>query len=353
MTYTAQQVCDHLGEAVLASFNLDARFESIDSAEEYGPKSLVFLSALPDRAREPKTEGEEGKADFPRPAVVVTTPEIAKTASEETIGMIVVENVRLALALCKQKFADYDKTDSEWPDIHPSAVIHPSARLGVGARVGPNSVIGEGAQIGDRVQIRANCVIEHGAHIGADSVLHNMVNIGYDCVIGERVIIRPGVIIGNEGFGFAQDEQRRYQRIPHTGSVLIGDDVQIGSNSNIDRATYGVTHIARGVKIDALCHVAHNVLVDEDALFVAQCGVAGSSNIGKRAVLSGQTGVLDHRTIADDAMLVHRCGVTADIPEAGVWAGTPPKPFKDYVRDVGLAKKVAKLEKAIKVLKEG
>ncbi len=340
MLFTATELCHHLGDLVLAKRNLDAEFDAIDSAETFGPTSLVFLSEMP------TADNIEAK----RPAVLVTTPKIAAVLESEPLCVLSVDNVRLALALSKQRFADYDTSDSEWDDIHSTAVIHSSATLGEGVRVGPNCVIGKDVEIQQGVQIRANCVIEHGAYVGANSVLHPFVNVGYNCVIGERVIIRPGVIIGNEGFGFAQDEHQRYHRIPHTGIVHISDDVQIGSNSNIDRATYGVTRIARGVKIDALCHVAHNVTVDEDALFVAQCGVAGSSNIGKRVILSGQTGVLDHRTIVDDAVLVHRCGVTADVLAPGMWAGIPPKPFKEYVRDINLAKKVERLNETVKNL---
>ena len=337
MKFSAAQLCAHLGNLVLSKQNVGADFDSIDSIESFESTSLVFLSDKP----------ESLKTESFRPAILVTSPATAELFKSASICLIAVSNVRLALALAKQKFADYDNSDSEWGEIHSSAIIHPSAKLGDGVRVGPNSVIGKDAEIANNVQIRANCVIEHGAFVGANSVLHSMVNIGYNCVIGERVIIRTGVVVGNEGFGFAQDDKRRYHRIPHTGIVHIADDVQIGSNSNIDRATYGVTSIARGVKIDALCHIAHNVNVGEDTLFVAQCGVAGSSNIGERVVLSGQTGVIDHRTIVDDAVLVHRCGVTADVLEPGMWAGTPPKPFKEYVRDLNLAKKVTRLEKAL------
>lgn len=336
MKFSAAQLCEHLGDLVLSKRNIDVNFESIDSPDSFVSTSLVFI---------PEQVSLDNLGAL-RPAGLVTTANIATQLKNDPACVIVVSNVRLAMALAKQKFADYDHSDSEWGDVHPSALIHPTAQLGDGVRIGPNSVIGKDVEIANNVQIRANCVIEHGAFIGADSVIHSMVNIGYNCILGERVIIRPGVVIGNEGFGFAQDDNKHYERIPHTGIVEISDDVQIGSNSNIDRATFGVTRIERGVKIDALCHVGHNVHVDEDVLLVAQCGVAGSSSIGKRAILSGQTGVLDHRTIVDDAVLVHRCGVTTDILEPGMWAGTPPKPFKEYVRDLNLPKKVAKLEKA-------
>jgi len=341
MQYSVEQVISHLGELVLSVSDADATFSSIDSDRDYAQDSLIFMS------EEPQKNGDEQTI---APAVIVTSANIAKQLSTSSSCIISVSNVRLALAFCKQKFADYDAADSEWGDIHPTALIHPTATLGNGVRVGPNSVIGKGAQIGDNVRIRTNCVIEHGAVIGRDTTLHHGACVGYDCVVGERVILRPGVVVGNEGFGFAQDEHRRYHRIPHTGVVRIDDDVQIGTHSNIDRGTFGVTHISRGVKMDSLCHIAHNVSVGEDVLFVSQCGIAGSTVIGDRAILSGQTGVLDHKTISPDAVLVHRCGVTTDIPEPGMWAGTPPKPFKEYVKEISLAKKVAKLEKKIKDL---
>ena len=233
------------------------------------------------------------------------------------------------------------------PDIHPSAVIHQSATFGDNVRIGPNVVIGENVTVGSNTIIRNNSVIERNAVIGNDCIIHSLVNINQACYIGNRVIIRPGVIIGNEGFGFAQDAEGRYQRIPHTGTVEINDDVQIGSNCNIDRATYGKTIIQRGVKIDSLCHIAHNVNVGEDTLFVSQCGVAGSTRIGKKVILSGQTGVLDHMTIADNAVLVHRCGVTEDVDSAGLWAGTPPKPFKEYVSNLNPGSKIKRLERKL------
>ena len=254
------------------------------------------------------------------------------------------------LRVSRNSHFDFNNFDVEWGEVHPSSIIHPTAILAGGVKIGPNSVIGESVKLGEDVIVRSNCVIEAGVVIGERSVLHHNVTVGYGTKIGSEVIVRPGAVVGNEGFGFAQDGDGSYHRIPHTGIVEIGNRVHIGSNCNIDRGTYGVTKIEDGVKIDALCHIAHNVTVGEDALFVAQCGVAGSSNIGKRAILSGQTGVLDHKTIVDDAVLVHRCGVTSDVMEPGIWAGTPPKPFKEYVREVSVGKRLGRLLKRVKQL---
>ncbi len=340
MQYTVEQICEKLGDLVTSISDPTATFSMISALEDFSSESLVFMS------NESDLKIIQGQSQLP--AIIATHANLTKHVNKMEVATVELTNVRLGLAICKQHFDDYQATDSEWPDIHPSAVIHPSAKLGSGVRIGPNTVIGAEVEIADQVQIRANCVIEHGAYIGSQSVLHNLVNIGYSTVIGERVIIRSGAIIGGEGFGFAQDDQNHYHRLPHTGVVHIDNDVQIGSNCNIDRATFGVTSIAHGAKIDALCHIAHNVSVGEHVLLVAQCGVAGSSRIGDRAILSGQTGVLDHKTIAADAVLVHRCGVTSDISESGMWAGIPPKPFKQYVKEVNLSKRVDRLEQKVR-----
>ncbi len=341
MTYLVQDVVNRFSDLVIGTGSEQASFSSIDSIENFTTDSMVFISDAKDLDKLDES-----------PAAIVTSEELASLIVNDKSCVIIVRNVRLAQALIKQVYSDYDSSDQHWGAIHPSALIHPSAHLGEGVRVGPNSVIGPDSNIGAGTHIRSNCVIEHNVSIGENCVVNNLVNIGYLSIIGNRVIIRPGAIIGNEGFGFAQDERRRYHRTPHTGFVEIGDDVQIGSNCNIDRGTYGATKIARGVKIDALCHIAHNVNIDEDALFVAQSGVAGSCNIGKRVIASGQTGMLDHKTVVDDALLVHRCGITEDILEPGMWAGTPPRPFKEYVRNLGLGKRVAKLNHELREMKK-
>lgn len=339
MTFNIQQIYDVIPELIIQRSDKTCTFTKISSIEEYDTSSLVFISSA---------EQASGVTNTP-PAVVITNNDAIQTLAKQLKKscVIIVNNVRLAQAMVKSHFDDYDARDNEWPDIHPSAAIHPSATLSDGVRIGPNVVVGENANIGTNTIIRSNSVIERNVVIGNDCIIHSLVNINQACYIGNRVIIRPGVIIGNEGFGFAQDSDGRYHRIPHTGTVEINDDVQVGSNSNIDRATYGKTIIQRGVKIDSLCHIAHNVTVGEDTLFVSQCGVAGSTKIGKKVILSGQTGVLDHKTIADNAVLVHRCGVTEDIDSAGLWAGTPPKPFKEYVSNLNPAAKIKRLERKL------
>lgn len=289
------------------------------------------------------------------PAVLVTSAALLKNAPSD-LPVLSSPNPRLVQALLKQKLDDYDPTDSEWDNPHSSATIHSSAKLGKNCRIGPKVVIGKNVVIGENSIIRSGTVIEHDTVIGDHCIIHNLVNIGYGSKLGNNVIIRPGAIIGNEGFGFAEDDKKQYQRIPHTGYVLIEDNVVIGSNTNIDRGTYGVTLIGSGTKIDSLCHIAHNVTIGENCIIVSQCGIAGSTKVGDRVIMSGQTGVLDHINITNDVTLIHRAGVVQDITEKGVWGGLPPKPFRDHMRrnsiEKTLMKKISALEKRLQELEQ-
>lgn len=347
MTFAVEKLVARFAEIVVSSHNtVGANFSQIDSIEHCSSNSLVFVddaSQIPDIT----------------PAVMVTRTDIANdfitqfttVEGKPSCCVISVDNVRLAQAKIKQAYQDYKSSDAEWDAVHATAVIHSSVELSLGVRVGPNVVIGSDVSIGAGTQIRANAVIEHGVKIGKNCVINPLVNIGYDCVLGDRVNIHTGVVVGNEGFGFAQDSERNYHRIPHTGNVIIGNDVQIGANSNIDRGTYQATKIGNGVKLDSLCHIAHNVHIDEGSLFASQACIAGSSYIGKRVMASGQVGVLDHLKVADNTVLVHRSGVTESISKPGMYAGIPAKPFKEYVRGLAMNKRLDRIASQIKDLK--
>ena len=282
-----------------------------------------------------------------KPTGVVTTAELAQKIVDQRIGVLVSVDVKLAQAFIRQRYDDMDLHDSEWPRIHPSAVIHDSVAVPDSASIGPGVVIGRNAVIGERVVVQANTVIENDAVISEDSVLHARVFVGHHCRIGSRVRLKPGCVIGADGFGFARDENKHFHRVPQKGIVVLEDDVVVSANSTIDRATYDETRVARGTKIDALCHVAHNVFLDEDCVLVAQTGIAGSSRFGKRVLASGQTGVIDHITVADDVTLVHRAGLPEDILEPGMYAGGPAVPFREYRRNISVFKKLSELRQRV------
>jgi UDP-3-O-[3-hydroxymyristoyl] glucosamine N-acyltransferase len=176
--------------------------------------------------------------------------------------------------------------------------------------------------------------------------------VSHGCVIGAKVMLKAGCVVGSEGFGFAQDEKRRNYRIPHTGNVIIEDRVVIGANTTIDRATYGATIIRSGVIIDALCHIGHNVEIGEDCILCAHTGISGSSKFGQRVIASGQTGVLDHITVASDSVLLHRAGVNRSIKEPGMYAGGPTQALQQYLKNIAIMPKLAEMWSRLRKLEK-
>jgi UDP-3-O-[3-hydroxymyristoyl] glucosamine N-acyltransferase len=288
-----------------------------------------------------------------KPAAVITNEAIAAELDDEPhLAILLAKNIRLATALVKQAYDDRDFYHTEWPRIHPSAVVHPSVQIPDSAVIGPGVVVGSNVVLGDRVVLMANAVIENDAQIGQGSVLHPGCVVSHGCEIGANVMLKAGCVIGSEGFGFAQDEKRHNYRIPHTGKVIIEDRVVIGANTTIDRATYGATIIRSGVIIDALCHIGHNVDIGEDCILCAHTGISGSSKFGKRVIASGQTGVLDHISVASDSVLLHRAGVNRSIKEPGMYAGGPTQPLQNYLKNIAIMPKLAEMWSRLKKLEK-
>lgn len=210
--------------------------------------------------------------------------------------------------------------------IHPTAIIGPDVTLGSAVRIGAHVVIGSRAAIGDGATLSHGCFIGRGASIGANSLLYTNVSIREHCHIGERCILHSGVVIGSDGFGFAPKGDGAYEKIPQRGIVVIGDDVEIGANCTVDRATIGETRIHRGVKIDNLVQVAHNAEIGEDTVIAAQTGISGSTKIGKRCMIGGQVGFVGHIEIADDTRIGAQSGVAKSITESGkLYFGSPAR----------------------------
>jgi UDP-3-O-[3-hydroxymyristoyl] glucosamine N-acyltransferase len=209
------------------------------------------------------------------------------------------------------------------PEIHPSAQIDQSAKLGENIQIGANSVIGKNVTIADDVRIGAGCIVEEGVRIGTRSQLINSVTLCHDVTIGQQVTLHPGVVIGSDGFGLVYDEGD-WLKIPHLGSVKIGDRVEIGANTTVDRGALDDTVIENGVKLDNLIQVAHNVHIGENTAIAACVGIAGSAIIGKNCKISGAAVVLGHLTIADNVTITAMSLVTKSIKQSGTYSsGTP------------------------------
>ncbi len=230
--------------------------------------------------------------------------------------------------------------------IADNVVKGSNVRLGRDVSIGPFVTIGDHTTLGNRVTLYPGVVLGEGVTIGDDAILHPNVSIQDGCRIGARVIIHAGTVIGSDGFGYVQHEGRHH-KIPQRGIVVIEDDVEIGANVTIDRATFGATHVRRGTKIDNLVQIAHNVTVGEHGIIVAQVGIAGSTTIGKGVMIGGQAGLIDHLTIGDQAMIAAGAGIEKDVEPGARMSGRPAKHSTVFFRSHILVQQLPELKKQI------
>jgi len=249
-------------------------------------------------------------------------------------------------------------SDPFMPGIHPASVVAGSALIGPNVSLGACAVVGREARIGANTKIAPGCVIGDGAVIGESCQLFPNVTIYHGCRLGSRVIIHAGTVIGSDGFGFAPKPDGTYEKIPQMGIVVIEDDVELGANCTVDRATMGQTVIKRGSKLDNLVHLAHNVVVGEDTVIAAQTGISGSTKVGKNVMLAGQVGIVGHIEIGDRSVVMAQSGISKSIPPGKTYFGTPAKEhmralkIEAIIRSLPeLAKDVGELKKMLEALK--
>jgi UDP-3-O-[3-hydroxymyristoyl] glucosamine N-acyltransferase len=260
-----------------------------------------------------------------------------------------VKDPYLGYALIAQQFEDL--TPAFGKGIHKTAIVDPTATVHNSVSVGPYSVIGAGVAVGEGTRIEANCVIEKNCSIGSFCRIDSGVTIRWGCQLGNRVIIQSGAVIGSDGFGNARDGAK-YIRIPAFGVVILEDDVDVGANTTIDRGNFNPTYIARGVKIDNLVHIAHNVKVGEDTAIVAQVGISGSTEIGKRVIIAGQAGFVGHIEIGDDAFIGAQSGVSKSVEPGAKITGYPARDFMTMRRIEAAQSSLPSLLKEIKQIKK-
>lgn len=245
---------------------------------------------------------------------------------------VVVANPALAFARVAALFA---APPPRFPGISRDAVIHESSRIGESPSIYPLVFVGKEAVIGDEVTLFPGVFVGDRVRIGNRTVIYPNVTIMRDCVVGNEVIIHAGTVIGSDGFGFVRDGSVNV-KFPQTGIVQIDDHVEIGANNTIDRAALGKTWIKSGVKTDNLVQIAHNVVIGEDTIVVAQTGISGSVRIGREVVLGGQVAISDHLEIGDRVMIGSRSGVAKSIPSGEVVSGTPTMPHRLWLKTRGL-----------------
>jgi UDP-3-O-[3-hydroxymyristoyl] glucosamine N-acyltransferase len=242
-----------------------------------------------------------------------------------------------------------------FPPHRPAAGIDSSARvaadasIGDGASIGALSVIGSGVRIGKNAVIHANVTIYPGVTIGDDFVCHSQASIREGAVIGNRVTILNGAVIGADGFGYGEHDGGLF-KIPQVGTVVLEDDVEIGANSTVDRATIGATILHRGVKLDDHVHIGHNCEIGEYSRFAAQVGIAGSTKIGKWCQFGGQTGCADHATIGDRVLVVAQSGIHNNVASDTIVAGTPAVEVREWRRYVAVLRRLPELVRRVRAL---
>lgn len=312
----------------------DREVNAVRDLDEAGPKDLSFVareayvSRLQNSAAGAVILGE-GWPPVDRPALRTPNPHLA-----------------LARAL-----SIFHPEPVPVPGIHPSAVTAADARVASDACVGPLCVLGPGTEVGPGTVLEAQVAVGARVRIGAWCRIHPHVTLRDDVVLGDRVIIHSGAVVGADGFGYARDGHR-YAKIPQVGRVVIEDDVEIGANVCIDRATLQETRIGRGTKIDNLVQIGHNVHIGADSAIVAQTGISGSVRIGSRVTLAGQVGVVDHVEIGDDVIVGAQAGVTKDVPPRSTVLGAPAVPHTEFKRQIAAMARLPELRKALRALEE-
>lgn len=307
----------HIVQALSADFQArligpaELPVEGLAPLEAAGPRHLTFLS-------HPKYESQLAAS---RAACVIVSPALEPAALRRGPA-IVVEQPYLYFARVTQLWKKHHARAAE-PGVHPSAFVHHLARVQPDASIGAFAVIEADAVVGDGASIGAHCVVGEGASIGAGTVLAARVTVGAGCRVGERCILHSGVVIGADGFGFAP-ASGRWEKIEQLGSVRIGDEVEIGANSCVDRGALGDTVIEDGVKLDNLIQIGHNVHVGAHTAMAGCVGVAGSARIGAHCSLGGGAIVLGHLTLADGVQVSAASVVTRSISRPGLYTGLFP-----------------------------
>ena len=311
--------------------------ESAGGLDDAGPGDVSFLGNL-----------KYTQAASASGAGVIFLPENGGSAiATKTKNRIYVEDPQYAFSLVLE-LIDAARPKAS-PVIDAKADVHGQAKLGPNVAVGAFCVVERGAVVGEGTQLGPQCFVGANTRIGRSCKIHPQVVIRENCVIGDRAVIHSGTVIGADGFGFSTDRKTgKHRKIPQIGNVVIGDDVEIGANVAIDRATVGSTVIQAGTKIDNLVQIAHNVQVGKDCLLVSQVGIAGSCVIGERVILAGQAGLAGHLRIGDGSVIMAQTGVMSDVENGMVLFGTPARPHREAFKLQALYGRLPELFKALR-----
>jgi UDP-3-O-[3-hydroxymyristoyl] glucosamine N-acyltransferase len=337
MEFTAETIAGFLNGEIVG--NPDIKVNTIAKIEEGQPGALSFLA-------NPKYE--HYLYDTKSSVVLVNKSFVPSRKFGSTL--IKVENAYEAFASLLRLV---DQARPRKKGIHPTAIIEPTAKIGSDVFIGPYSYIGENCVIGDGCSVYPHVYIGDNTKLGNNCTINPGVKIYHDCVLGVGCIIHAGTVIGSDGFGFAPQNDSEFMKIPQLGNVVLEDHVEIGANVTIDRATMGSTFIRKGVKLDNLIQIAHNVEVGENTVMAAQTGVSGSTKVGKNCMFGGQVGLAGHIRIADGTKIGAQGGILGDVKEENtVIIGSPAIELKQFLRSSVIFKKLPEMKVKIDLLEK-
>ncbi len=302
------------------------RFSSVAPLDAAGPEEVSFADGRKHHAALAAT----------RAGAVIVTPGMAGAVPA---GCIAILHASPTLAFARIAARLHPPPASSGA-VHATAAVHPSATLGDGVEIGPFAVIGAGARIGAGCVIGPHAVVGAGVEMGADCRIHAHASVSH-AILGARCVLNPGARVGNEGFGFVPDGQGRYVTVPQLGIVVLEDDVEVGANSCIDRATLGETRIGRSTRVDNLVQIGHNVRLGRGCVLVSQVGVSGSTRFGDWVQAGGQAGFAGHLEVGTGARIGAQAGVIGNVPAGAELFGSPALPVKEAFRNIAVVRKLS------------
>jgi UDP-3-O-[3-hydroxymyristoyl] glucosamine N-acyltransferase len=340
MEFSAYQIAGFLKGEIVG--DPDVKVNTLSKIEEAQPGSLTFLANPAYTPYIYKT----------RASIVLVNKDF-KPETEISATLIKVENAYTALASLLNL---YQQSLPQKTGISSMASVPSSCKIGENTYIGEFAVLGENVVIGNNVKLYPHCYIGDNVTVGDNSVLYPGVKIYINCVIGKDCTLHSGAVIGADGFGFAPQSDNNYQKIAQIGNVILEDHVEIGANTTVDRATMGSTVIRKGVKLDNLIQIAHNVVIGENTVIAAQTGVAGSSKIGRNCMIGGQVGISGHISIGNEVKIAAQSGLSSNVKDGKILMGSPAfdhdKYIRTYIHFRNLEKLVKKVEEIEKIIKE-
>ncbi|MBR2456969.1 MAG: UDP-3-O-(3-hydroxymyristoyl)glucosamine N-acyltransferase [Bacteroidaceae bacterium] len=335
MEFSAKQIAEYVQGTIVGDEN--ASVHTFAKIEEGIPGALSFLS-------NPKYT----QYIYDTQSSIVLVNKDFEPEKEVKATLIKVNNAYESLA---KLMTLYEQSQPKRTGIHPLAYVAPTAKIGENVYLAPFACVGDNAEIGDGTELHPHATVGRGAKVGKNCILYTNCNVYHDCRVGNNCILHSGSVVGADGFGFAPSPDG-YEKIPQIGIAILEDNVEIGANTCIDRATMGATIIRKGVKLDNLIQIAHNVEVGSNTVMASQTGVAGSTKVGEWCMFGGQVGIGGHIKIGNKVNLGAQSGVPGSIKDGQNLIGTPPMELKNYFKSSAVFKKLPDMYKELNALRK-